>query len=284
MTADRTLAGIDVERPNVARMYDYYLGGKDNYPADRDAAQKVLEVTPQTPAIARANRAFLLRAVRFMAREADIGQFLDIGCGLPTQGNVHQVAQSVRPDAKVVYVDNDPIVLVHARALLATDANTIALEGDLLRPKELLDDEALRAHLDLEKPVGLLLISVLHCVSDDERLKEAVTTLYDALAPGSHVAISHISLQTCTPEQEDGALRGAQVYTDMNANMPMTFRDRDQLTELFGGLDLMEPGLVELQDWRPDPPGESAPIPLHPAQDQGYGFYLCGVARKGDHR
>lgn len=282
MTSERVLAGVDVDRPNVARMYDYYLGGKDNFPVDREAAEKVIEAAPQTPAIARANRAFLRRAVRYMAGDAGIDQFVDIGCGLPTQGNVHQVARSVRNDAKVVYVDNDPMVLVHARALLATNENTVAVEGDLVRPEALLADPRLRGVIDLDRPVGLLLISVAHCVSDHAQLKGAVGTLCEALAPGSHVALSHITLPTSAPDQRDVARRGAQVYEGMKANTGMTFCDRGQLTELLGGLDLLEPGLVDLPDWRPeleDP--HAAPTPLPDGQDTGPGFYLCGVAHEG---
>ncbi|WP_232383276.1 SAM-dependent methyltransferase [Actinomadura violacea] len=285
MTPEHAPAEIDVRQPNVARMYDFYLGGKDNYPADREAAEKVLAVAPRTPAIARANRAFLRRAVRYMAQDADIGQFVDIGCGLPTQGNVHQVAQSARDDAKVVYVDNDPVVLAHARALLATDDDTVAVQGDLVRPDELLAEPRLRGLIDLDRPVGLLLISVAHCVSDDAVLKDAVATWCRALAPGSHVAVSHIALPTSGPDQLDVALRGARVYGETKANTAMTFRDRAQITEMFGGLDLLEPGLVDLPDWRPDGPAASpAPIPLPGGHDDGPGFYLCGVARKGEDR
>jgi S-adenosyl methyltransferase len=276
LPAHGPLAGIDTGRPNTARMYDYYLDGKDNYPADREAAEKVIAVAPHTPALARANRAFLHRAVRFMAGQAGIDQFLDIGCGLPTQGNVHQVAQSVRPDARVVYVDNDPVVLAHARALLATDGQTVAAEGDLRRPEPVLTDPKVTALIDFDRPVGLLFISVLHCVADDGELKEAIGRFHDALAPGSHVAISHITLPTAGPDQLDAARQGRQVYDDMRASTSMTFRDRDRLAALFEGLQLLEPGLVGLPNWRPEPAdAEAEPVPLPD-------FFLCGVARKGD--
>ncbi|MBE1531743.1 SAM-dependent methyltransferase [Actinomadura algeriensis] len=274
---------IDVRRPNVARMYDCYLGGKDNYAADREAAEKVIAATPQTPAIAQANRGFLRRAVRYMAADAGIDQFIDIGCGLPTQGNVHQVAQDVRGDARVAYADNDPVVLAHARALLADDQNSIAVEGDLARPGELLADSRLRTLIDLDRPVGLLLISVAHCISDDAVLADAMATLRAALAPGSHVALSHINLPSS--EKRSVALQGNRVYADMHVNTVMTFRDRDRLTGLLDGLDVLEPGLVDLPDWRPelDAP-HPAPIPLPGRHDDARGFYLCGVARKGDVR
>jgi len=278
-------AGVDITRPNVARMYDYYLGGKENYPADREAAEKVIAAAPQTPAVARANRAFLRRAVRYMAAHAGIDQFIDIGCGLPTQGNVHQVAQAARADAKVAYVDNDPVVLAHARALLATDEQTVVVEGDLLDPEAVLSAPELTGLIDLDRPVGLLFIAVLHCVADDDALLKAVGRFYQALAPGSHVAISHITLPPESSGHLEAARQGRQVYDDARVNTSMTFRDRDRLMALFGDLEPVEPGLVELPDWHPEletAPQGPAPVPLGGQPERLPAFFLCGVARKGE--
>ncbi|WP_018657096.1 SAM-dependent methyltransferase [Actinomadura flavalba] len=256
--------GIDVSVPNVARMYDFYLGGKDNYAADRAAADEVLRVAPQAPALARENRAFLDRAVRFLAGEAGLRQFVDIGAGLPTQGNVHEVAQSVAPDARVAYIDNDPMVLAHGRALLASTPGTVTLAGDLRAVDDLLADPALREVIDLDRPVGVLLISVLHCLDDDERPHETVAALRDALPSGSHLAISHIT----AGERAEVAQEGARVYR--RASTGMTLRSADSIGRFFDGLDVLDPGIVPLAAWRPAVPPR-ADLPT---------WFLCGVGRK----
>ncbi|MGH3318571.1 MAG: SAM-dependent methyltransferase [Streptosporangiaceae bacterium] len=256
---------VDVRTPNVARMYDYYLGGKDNFAADRETAAKMLETVPEARVVARENRAFLGRAVRFLAGEAGIRQFVDIGTGLPTQENTHEVAQAARPDSRVVYVDNDGVVLIHARALLATDSQTVVVEGDMRDPAEILAEPGLRAHIDLDQPVAVLLVSVLHFVPDDADAARIIATIRDAIAPGSYLVLSH---GTTFVEEKAGGL--TQVYD--RATSSITLRSRDQLLRLFDGFELVDPGLVVLQDWRPDtPPG--------PESRAGSWFYAA-VGRK----
>ncbi|MBP2705960.1 SAM-dependent methyltransferase [Microbispora sp. RL4-1S] len=224
-------------------MYDFFLGGKDNFAADREAAEQVMAVAPITREVARGNRAFLGRAVRFLAGEAGIRQFLDIGAGLPTGANVHQVAQGVDPECRVVYVDNDPVVLAHARALLATDARTRVVLGDVRGPDEILTDPDVRGVLDLSEPVAVLLVAVLHFVHDHEDPYGAVRALVDAMAPGSFLVVSHVEYR---PE----LLRGARPYDRANAQVaPRTF---DEVTRFFDGLELVPPGLVNVRRWRPD--------------------------------
>ena len=184
---------VDVRQPSAARVYDYCLGGRENFKVDRDAADAVDAVQPGTKLIALINRAFLGRAVRYLAEEEGIDQFLDIGSGLPTKDNVHQVAQRANPQARVVYVDNDPLVLVHARAMLTSspEGRTAYLDADLREPRAILDDPELTGVLDFSQPVGLLLVAVLHFIRDDDNPREILATLIDALAPGSFVVASH---------------------------------------------------------------------------------------------
>ncbi|WP_328710496.1 SAM-dependent methyltransferase [Microbispora hainanensis] len=239
------IAGIDVRTPNVARMYDYYLGGKDNFAADREAAERVIAAAPVTREIARANRAFLGRAVWFLAGEAGISQFLDVGAGLPTRENVHQVAQDTNPAARVVYVDNDPVVLSHARALLATNTQTRVVLGDVRKPGDILTDPDVRDLLDLSQPVAVLLVAVLHFVPDHEDPYGAVRALVDAMAPGSFLVVSHVEYR---PELV-GAVKPYQ-----RANAPAVGRSLDDIGRFFDGLELVSPGLVNVREWRPDGP------------------------------
>jgi S-adenosyl methyltransferase len=178
--------GVDASMPNFARVYDYLLGGKDNFPVDRATAEQALAVAPELRVMARENRAFLQRAVRFLVAEAGICQLLDIGTGLPTQGSVHEVAQQVAPDARVVYVDADPVVIAHSRAMLASSDKAAIIQADLRRPEELLDHPELRALIDLGEPVAVLLVAILHGVTDAEDPVGVVTRLRDAMAPGSY--------------------------------------------------------------------------------------------------
>lgn len=256
------MSGFDPAVPNVARMYDYYLGGKNHFAVDREAAEQVLRAAPQTPCLARANRAFLHRAITYLLGTG-IRQFVDIGAGLPTQGNVHEIAAG----ARVAYLDNDDAVLSHARALLATTPNTIALHGDLRDPASMLRDSELRNFVDFTEPVGLLMVAVLHCLPEEADPYARIAELRDAVPAGSHLVISHISAQ----EQADAAHRGASVY--QRASSTMTLRDRAEISRMFDGFDLVEPGLVELQDWRPDPDDRSLDGRLP-------GWFLCGVGRK----
>lgn len=241
------VAGVDPTVPSVARMYDYYLGGKDNFPADRAAAEKIIAIVPEVRETARDNRAFIGKAVRLMA-EQGVRQFLDIGAGLPTQENVHQVAQRIVPDARVVYVDNDPIVLSHARALLADNPHTTAVRGDITEPAAVLADPEVTGHLDFGRPVGLLASAVLHFVPGDERTGDIVTTLRAPLARGSHVLISHFF----TPDADDPKVRaGQQVYSSTKPGA-LIARPLRRIAAFFDGLSLLEPGIVPVKSWRPD--------------------------------
>ncbi len=238
-------AEIDTSTAHPARMYDYYLGGKDNYPADRRAAEQVLAAVPSAPAMARANRAFLHRAVRFLAAEAGIRQFVDIGTGLPTSPNVHQIAQAVTPNARVVYVDNDPIVHVHANALLAGEA-TSSILADLRQPDAILDHPTLRRRIDLTQPVALLLVAILHFLCDDEDPAGIVARLRDRLADGSYLVLSHATADF----NPQAAAAAARAYDQAAA--PMVLRSHAEIERLFDGFELVDPGLVQVSRWRPD--------------------------------
>ncbi|MBC6460805.1 SAM-dependent methyltransferase [Actinomadura sp. HBU206391] len=259
--------GIDTASPSIARMYDYYLGGKDNYAVDRAAADKLLAVAPEIAEISRRNRAFLGRAVRFLA-EQGIRQFVDIGTGLPTQNNVHQVARTHAPDARVAYVDNDPIVLAHARALLADNAETIVAEADLLDPDSVLANPVIRRHIDFDRPVAILLIAILHFFADDDRPYEIVARLRDAIPAGSYLALSHV-----VSEDHPEAIDAAQdVYRSFLKRSGDARRTRADVLEFFDGFELVDPGLVYVSRWRPD---ETDDVPE--ADDA---WIVGGVARK----
>jgi hypothetical protein len=239
---------FDPSVPHPARVYGYWLGGKDHFDADRNAAEEVMRLRPQVVASARANRAFLTRVVRYLATEAGIRQFLDIGTGLPGQEgtNTHEVAQQVDPGCRVVYADNDPLVLVHARALLAsTPPGTCEyVDADLLEPETILA-QAVRT-LDFTHPAAILLLAVLHFIPDAAGPAEIVAALASALAPGSYVAISHLT-GDLAPEQVSAA---AEAYNKL-APAPVTARTHAQVTVLFGGLPLLAPGVVPVSEWRP---------------------------------
>ena len=236
--------GIDIEKPHVARMYDYFLGGKNNYAADREAAEQVLKAMPLVQAGARMNRWLLVESVRWLAQEAGIRQFLDIGSGLPTQQNVHEVAQSVDKNARVVYVDNDPLVRVHAESLLATTPNTIVVEGDLREPEALLGRPELREHLDFSRPLALLLVAVLHFIEDTQRAYEIAQTLYDALPSGSYVVLSHALTD---PVIEEGMAHTRAIYSRTNSGgFPRT---RDEIKGFFTGLTPVGSGLAHATEW-----------------------------------
>ncbi|MDT3446609.1 MULTISPECIES: SAM-dependent methyltransferase [unclassified Pseudofrankia] len=236
-----------MDRPHSARMYDYYLGGKDSYPADQEAAELVLNDFPQAPTVARCNRAFLVRATRFLAAEAGIRQFLDVGTGIPTSPNLHEVAQSVAPDARVVYVDNDPLVLAHARALLTsrTGGATAYLDADLRDPEKTLASPEVRNTLDLSRPVALSLIAILHFIPDTADPYGIVTTLLDALPAGSYLTLTHATADFA-PEQADKA---AAIY--QARGIPAQARSRDEVERFFTGLDMVSPGVEVAHRWRP---------------------------------
>ncbi|TDC88644.1 SAM-dependent methyltransferase [Actinomadura sp. 7K507] len=254
-TEEQVPAGIDPNVPSVARMYDYYLGGKDNYVSDREAAEKVIaisrEVGNDVRLAARANRAFLGRAAGMLAGMG-VRQFIDIGTGLPTQENVHQVVLREAPDAQVVYVDNDPIVLVHARALLADNPRTVVLEGDLRDPDALLADPALRARIDFDRPVALIMCAILQFVSDDEEIARIVGRLRGSLPSGSHIVISHVF----PGEGHDDELAEVDGLYSRTSPGNFTFRSRAQIRSILDGTELLPPGLAPVEDWQPGGDGD----------------------------
>jgi hypothetical protein len=270
--ADDWTTRINTGVPNPARIYDYFLGGKDNFPADREVAEQVVAIAPVARDIVEDNRAFLRRVVRFLAGEAGIRQFVDLGSGLPTQGNVHEIAQATVPDARVVYVDNDAMVVTHSRALLAGE-HTVAIEADLRDPDSVLEHPEVRQLIDFDQPIALLLLAILHFVPDDQDPFGVVARFRDALPAGSYLAISHGTRDIPTrPDMSPEAMAemGAKVerlYQLTTASL--VTRTRARVERFFDGFDLVDPGLVEIQLWRPD---ESEP--LLPG-----GFY-GGVGRK----
>jgi hypothetical protein len=236
-------------QPSPVRIYDYLLGGKDNYRVDRDAVQRVTAEMPGVKEGIQAARAVLGRAVRYLAGEAGVRQFLDIGTGLPARDNVHQIAQRINPAARVVYVDNDPVVLAYAKALLADNRATVAADGDLRDPAGIIAHPLVRGHLDWTRPIGLLLSGVLPQILDDERPGEITATLIDALPAGSYVFIQHMLIADDPKE-----VRLQQSIARSLGRFQ--FRALDQVRGFFHGLDIVDPGLVPVADWRPDsPPG-----------------------------
>jgi hypothetical protein len=232
-------------------MYDYYLGGKDNFPADREAAEKMIEIGLRmgndARALARANRGFLGRAVRLLA-ESGVHQFIDIGAGLPTQDNVHQVAKRHAPGSRVVYADNDPVVLIHARALLARDRDVLAVHGEVKDPDALLDDPQVRAHIDFSRPYAVLLVAVLHFVPDDEEAAGIVARVRERLAPGCALVLSHVY----EGRQADAAAEASKQVYSATAAGGIARRGLDDISAYFAGLDVLPPGIVPVDDWAPD--------------------------------
>ena len=240
-------------RPNPSRIYNCLLGGKDNYEQDRQAAGQLLAVVPDARVAARANRRFVGRAVRFLAGEAGIGQFIDIGAGLPAPGNVHQVARELDPLARVAYVDNDPVVVSHARALLCTAPGVCAFEGDLRDPPGILNHPDLRAMIDLGVPVAIVLGAVLHHVPDEDSPHKLVGMLTAAMAPGSYLVISHA---TSEDMGADAARQVQELYEQASA--PAVLRSRVEVARFFEGLELVPPGIGNVAAWRAGPrPAES---------------------------
>jgi hypothetical protein len=240
---------FDTSVASQARMYDYLLGGKDNYAVDREAVEQALKIWPDMPFTARANRAFLGRAVSYFAREAGVRQFLDIGTGIPTAGNTHQVAQAIAPESRVVYVDYDPVVLAHARALLTSNEEgaTDYIDADLRDTGVILSQAS--QLLDFTQPVAITLIAILNAIPDSDNPHGIVATLMDAVPSGSYLALTHLATDLLARETQDG-------LEDVNAQMMrmrFTSRDREQVARFFEGTELVEPGLVRVEAWRPDP-------------------------------
>jgi hypothetical protein len=257
---------IDTSRPSVARMYDFYLGGEHNYQVDRDAVAQVAQAIPDVREVARENRAFLRRAVRYMAAQG-IRQFIDIGSGLPTAGNTHEIAQTILPDAHVVYVDHDPAVLVHGSALLAADARTTVITADMHRPEEVLGHPRTTEMIDFDEPVGVLLIAMVHFLTLEERAY-VMGRLRDTLAPGSHLTATHV---TVDGKPADVVERVEAVYA--TTPTPIYFREYAEIAGFFDGFELVAPGLVPLDAWRPDPrdPGPAATGWLYGAVGRKHG-------------
>lgn len=239
---------IDFTTPNVARMYDYLLGGKENYAPDRAAAEQVIAAAPDIRRIVWENRWFLERVVRFLSAEAGIRQFIDIGAGLPTQSSVHEVAHEAQPDATVVYVDNDPVVINHGLDLLSGVDEATIVEVDMRRPEEFIDHPRLREFIDFDRPVAVLLMFMLHWLPDHENPASIVTRLREVMAPGSYLALSH-----ATGERRPEAMEEIQRVYEQSSS-PGTLRSTQWIRGLFDGFELVEPGLVYMSEWRPDDP------------------------------
>jgi S-adenosyl methyltransferase len=259
---------INTNMAHPARVYDYWLGGKDNFPADRALAEMMIQAIPNMREMAAANRAFLSRAVRYLVEEAGVRQFLDIGTGIPTSPNVHEVAQEAAPDARVVYVDNDPIVLAHARALLTSqDAGATAfILADLRDPKSILDHPTLAATLDLSQPVAVMLVAVLMYFRDSDSPNpfEMVATVMERMPSGSYLAVTHPT-PDFNPEETATAVAAAEA-----AGVTLVPRPQAEVGEFFTGLRMVDPGVTPVLSWRPD----------EPPADPRVAYYWAGIARK----
>lgn len=252
-------------RPNVSRVYDYLLGGKDNYEDDRCFAEHLLAVVPDAQAAARVNRHFLARALRFAVAEVGVRQVIDIGTGLPAMCYPGQVARELAPETRVVYADNDPVVVSHARALLCGDPGLCAIQGDLRDPRGILGHPELRAQIDLREPVVILLTAVLHFIPDEDQPYPLVDVVKAAMAPGSVVVISHATTDDLSP---DAVKQVQELYAQATA--PAVPRSREEIARFFDGLELVPPGIVDAACWR------AGPLPARP----GRALLLGGMARK----
>ncbi|KUN86354.1 SAM-dependent methyltransferase [Streptomyces griseoruber] len=257
---------IDISVPSVSRIYDYFLGGSHNFEVDREAARRAMEFTPGLPKIMQANRAFMRRAVRWAAGEG-ITQFLDVGSGIPTFGNVHEVARAASPGARVVYVDHDPVAVSHGQAVLEGDEDAGVVAADLCKPQEILGSSEVRSLLDLDRPVALLLVAILHFVEDADDPYAAVAELTEALAPGSVLVLTHASYEGMPVAREQTEAM-VDVYEDIR--LPLIMRTRDEVARFFEGYDMVEPGLVPMPRWRPE---------TDPRDEDPYAF--CGFAGVG---
>jgi hypothetical protein len=259
---------IDTTKANIARVYDYWLGGSHNFRADQDVARAMIAVDPNIRAMMRANRAFLGRAVQYLVREAGIRQFLDIGSGIPTEQNVHEVAQAAASGSRVVYVDNDEIAVAHSRLMLEDNPDAAVIQADLREPDKILADPETQLLIDFTQPVALLLLAVLHFVPDGADPAQIMATLRDAVPPGSYLVICH----ACRDVRPDTADNATAVYTSRVAAQ-LRVRTRGEIAALFEGFTPVEPGLVWIPEWRPDSPAD---VPENPEQF----WALVGVARR----
>jgi SAM-dependent methyltransferase len=239
--------GIDVSKPSLARIYDYLLGGSHNFAVDRASAREMVAVMPDIRLVAQANRAFLHRAVRFMVDQG-VRQFLDIGSGVPTVGNVHDIAQRAAPQARVVYVDIDPVAVAHSEQILVGNAQATIIEEDLRRPEDILGNPETQALIDFDEPVGLLLVAILHVIPDEDDPAGIVGRLRDELSPGSYLAIGHPTADSRTAEMEE------LIRLSQRSTTPGAVRMHAQISRFFAGFDLVEPGVVWAAQWRPESP------------------------------
>jgi hypothetical protein len=269
-TMDYAAQGTTPRPATAARMYDYYLGGIHNFPADQEAARTIIAQFPWVPAMARANRAFLGRAVRHLVH-AGVRQFLDVGSGIPTAGNVHEIAQAAAPDARVVYVDIDPMAVAESLEMLEGNDLATAIRADLRSPHTILDHPCVRKLVDFQQPVGLLLVSMLHFVPDDAQAYDVVAQSVAALAPGSYLVVSHAAAETYLPALERSKITD-DVYKRQTAT-PGAVRTRSGVERFFTGVEVIDPGVVWLPAWRPDPdePGDFADDPQRSGTWAGVG-------------
>jgi hypothetical protein len=272
-TAMSGTPGANPKPATAARIYDYYLGGIHNFAADQAAAKALLAAAPSMAMIARGNRAFLGRAVKYLAN-AGVRQFLDIGSGIPTEGNVHEIAQDVAPDARVVYVDIDPVAVAESLELLEGNQGATAVRGDLRAPQAILDHPQVRKMFDFDKPIGVLLVGVLYFVPDDAEAYGAVNQLLAACAPGSHLVVSHGTVDDQV--YDENALRSTQDIYRRQTATPLTVRTRAGIARFFDGLELVDPGLVWLPEWRPEPTD-----PPDFGDEPQSSWMLVGVGRLG---
>jgi hypothetical protein len=249
MELDWVPPGIDTTKANIARVYDYWLGGSHNFRADQDAARMAIALDPNIQGMMRANRAFLGRAVRFLAGQAGIRQFLDIGSGIPTENNVHQVAQEVAPGSRVVYADNDEVAVAHSRLILTDNPDAAIIQADVREPEKILAALETRRLIDLDQPVAVLLLAVLHFLSEADDPEGVIATLREALAPGSYLVICH----ACHDARPELASTFESVY-NKRVTAQFNTRTREQITGLFDGFTILDPGLVWIPQWRPDSP------------------------------
>lgn len=256
-SVDRSaLPEINPERPSPARIYDYWLGGSQNFAADREVGRRAAEAMPTLTAAIRANRAFLGRVVRHLVADLGVTQLLDLGSGVPTVGNVHEVAQRTNPDATVVYVDIDPVAIAHARQLLADNPRAQAMLADLRRPGTVFDHPMLHETLDLQRPIAILMNAVLHFISDEEQPAALVRAYLDRAAPGSYLALSHAAPDELHPDEQDSMLADYRNST----RVPFINRDPEVIAGWLAGMQILAPGLVPVDEWLPDPDFERVPI------------------------
>ncbi|MFC7328695.1 SAM-dependent methyltransferase [Marinactinospora rubrisoli] len=248
---------IDTSTPSFARVYDYFLGGKDNFEVDRAVGDKVLSLVPEASVVAQGNRTAIERAVRYLAGEAGIDQFVDIGSGLPTTSNVHQFATAVNPRAHVVYVDNDPIVLAHGRALLAEAGVATVIQADLYEPEAIFESPQLRELIDLSRPVAIILAAIIHHVPDEQDPEAVVRRLHDFVVPGSHFVLTHLHDSDEDPNVDEAK---RVIQRDLGGSI---FRSADRIRGFLDGLEILEPGVAPVTAWRPNGPAGELEHPLH---------------------